>query len=117
MTSKEALEKLNNLIWREKHINSERNKIVNDCVNQIKKALERLETLEKSSKDFQDRTFNIINTYKKALEILKPHIKVMESTMVDNKFWLYIGHFRGVEITELEFNLINEVLEYDINNG
>ena len=50
MTSKEALDFLNNLISREKHIDSERNKKINECYNLIKKDLNRLENLEKQNK-------------------------------------------------------------------
>ena len=50
MTSKEALDFLNHLISREKHMDSERNKKINDCYNLIKKDLERLENLEKQNK-------------------------------------------------------------------
>lgn len=47
MTSKEALDFLNGLISREKHIDSERNKKINECYNLIKKDLEALEILKK----------------------------------------------------------------------
>ena len=50
MTSKEALDFLNHLISREKHIDSERNKKINECYNLIKKDLNRLENLEKQNK-------------------------------------------------------------------
>ena len=43
MTSEEALDFLNHLISREKHIDSERNKKINECYNLIKKDLKRLE--------------------------------------------------------------------------
>ncbi len=49
MTSKEALDFLNHLISREKHIDSERNKKINDCYNLIKKDLERLKNLERQN--------------------------------------------------------------------
>ena len=50
MTSKEALDFLNGLISREKHIDSERNKKINECYNLIKKDLDRLESLKKQNK-------------------------------------------------------------------
>ena len=43
MTSEEALDFLNHLISREKHMDSERNKKINECYNLIKKDLKRLE--------------------------------------------------------------------------
>ena len=43
MNSKEALDFLNHLISREKHIDSERNKKINECYNLIKKDLNQLE--------------------------------------------------------------------------
>ena len=46
MNSKEALDFLNHLISREKHIDSERNKKINECYNIIKKDLNRLEKHE-----------------------------------------------------------------------
>ena len=49
MTSIKALDKLNNFISREKHINSERNKTINECVNIIQQDLERLGQLEKEN--------------------------------------------------------------------
>ena len=49
MTSKEALDFLNGLISREKHIDSERNKKIIERYNLIKKDLDRLESLEKQN--------------------------------------------------------------------
>ena len=49
MTSEEALDFLNGLISREKHIDSERNKKIIERYNLIKKDLERLESLEKQN--------------------------------------------------------------------
>ena len=49
MTSKEALDFLNGLISREKHIDSERNKKIIERYNLIKKDLERLENLERQN--------------------------------------------------------------------
>lgn len=62
MTSKEALERLNNFISREKHINSERNKIVNECLNTIKQDLERLAQLEKDL--IEEREHSLEQAYK-----------------------------------------------------
>ena len=73
MTSKEALEQLNIFISREKHINSEKNKIVNDCVSQIKQALERLEVLEKNSDKVIKDSVNLIN---KNLELQQTNEKL-----------------------------------------
>ena len=50
MTSKEALDILNNFIPREKHIDSERNKKIKECYELIEKDLERLEKLKKPIK-------------------------------------------------------------------
>ena len=50
MTSKEALDFLNGLISREKHIDSERNKKIIERYNLIKKDLDRLESLERENK-------------------------------------------------------------------
>ena len=50
MTSKESLDFLNGLINREKHIDSERNKKINECYNIIKKDLDRLEKYDKTKK-------------------------------------------------------------------
>ena len=49
MTSEEALDFLNGLISREKHIDSERNKKIIERYNLIKKDLERLESLERQN--------------------------------------------------------------------
>lgn len=49
MTSKEALLQLSSMISREKHINSEHNKKIAECINTIKQDLERLEALEKEN--------------------------------------------------------------------
>ena len=49
MTSKEALDFLNGLISREKHIDSERNKKIIERYHLIKKDLERLENLERQN--------------------------------------------------------------------
>ena len=54
MQSKEALQQLNNFISREKHINSERNKTINECINTIKQDLEHLEALEKENKKWRE---------------------------------------------------------------
>lgn len=73
MTSKEALEQLNIFISREKHINSEKNKIMNDCVSQIKQDLERLEVLEKNSDKVIKDSVNLIN---KNLELQQENEKL-----------------------------------------
>ena len=54
MTSKEALKQLNNFISREKHINSERNKTINECINTIKQDLDNLEALKKENKKWRE---------------------------------------------------------------
>ena len=53
MTSKEALEKLNHFISREKHIDSEHNKTINECINIIQQDLECKEQLEKEIKIYR----------------------------------------------------------------
>lgn len=107
MTSKEALDKLNNFISREKHINSERNKTINECINTIKQDLERLEELEKENQDFR-YIFQAI----KALGELR-----LEK-QVNGEFTYYaivIGDF-CILIEEEQYELLKEVIKNGRDN-
>lgn len=107
MTSKEALDKLNNFISREKHINSERNKTINECINTIKQDLERLEELEKENQDFR-YIFQAI----KALGELR-----LEK-QVNGEFTYYaivIGDF-CILIVEEQYELLKEVIKNGRDN-
>lgn len=122
MQSKEALQQLNNFISREKHINSERNKTINECINTIKQDLERLEVLEKENKEYFeiitkqayllnnkhiDRPFIEIlqqenEKLKKAIEIFKTFISVSKEVNFDT----FITSYCDDDV----FNLLKEVI-------
>lgn len=120
MNSKEALEKLNNLIWREKHINSERNKIVNDCVNQIKQDLERLEMLEQSNNTLAKITGNQLATIhilieeneklKKALDVFVKHLQI-EWGLQESWLQFRNGDDQSDDLEPEEHKLLKEVSE------
>ena len=78
----EALERLNNFISREKHINSERNKTINECVNTIKQDLERLELIEalynKSLKEMENIKDVDRELYLKYIALEKEKEKLIE---------------------------------------
>ena len=67
MTPKEALNQLNNFISREKHIDSERNKTINKCVDTLSQALDYFEQLEKENQELE--------TDKKMLNALYQEVK------------------------------------------
>lgn len=98
MTSKEALEKLNNLIWREKHINSERNKTINECINTIQQDLERLEVLEKENKSIRFNNIQVCNRNKK-------YIKCIQEILEYAKYEL-----DSIEVVDKIECILNEVL-------
>lgn len=104
LSSKEALEQLNIFISREKHINSEKNKIVNDCVDIIKQDLERLEALEKENKKL-----------KKALEILKRfNFSINETRHNNSGFEIWTDSLlEAQELTQQEYEFLKEVLGDD----
>lgn len=55
MTPKEALNQLNNFISREKHIDSERNKTINECVDTLNQTLDYFEQLEKENQELKEK--------------------------------------------------------------
>ena len=55
MTPKEALNQLNNFISREKHIDSERNKTINECVDTLNQTLDYFEQLEKENQGLKNK--------------------------------------------------------------
>lgn len=139
MQSKEALQQLNNFISREKHINSERNKTINECINTIKQDLERLEVLEKENIELQlqleqledsakirmqqaDEYATILKEkyldlkqenekLKKALEIIKNKLE-LEFNL--DEYWKGVHYHlwseNGCEITKQEYELLKEVI-------
>ena len=132
MTSKEALKQLNNFISREKHINSERNKTINECINTIKQDLERLETLEKQNEELFgicakqayiinnkhiDKTFN--EELQEENEKLKKVIEIIKNKRVNlnllfqepNTLEAYNNYCLPIyKLTQQEYELLNEVL-------
>lgn len=81
MNSLEALDELSLMINREKHINSELNKKINDLKQTIKQDLERLEVLEKENKEY----FEIIS--KQAYLLNNKHIDkpIIEKLIQENE--------------------------------
>ena len=85
MTSKEALDFLNGLISREKHIDSERNKKIIESYNLIKKDLERLESLERENE-----------LLKKDLKEYQAHIKKV--VYIKDEYGIYPIKILDVEL-------------------
>ena len=71
MTSKEALDELLLMINREKHINSEWNKKINDLKQIIKQDLERKEQLEIADRNNQNLVKTNVDLVNKNLELQK----------------------------------------------
>ena len=98
MNSKEALDFLNGLISREKHIDSERNKKINDCYNLIKKDLKRLEKYKSIEKEL-GIVFNInkqLNTKKEIWFKIKDEIE--ENFRFDSYYIIDLKHKAFVKI-------------------
>ena len=124
MTSKEALKQLNNFISREKHINSERNKTINECINTIKQDLDNLEALEKENEELKnildadikaliegDRLAKENEKLKNAIEILKKYYKFkLFPPAMDNIPEISISTDWEHYISQQEFELLKEVL-------
>lgn len=78
MTPKDALNQLNNFISREKHIDSERNKTINKCVDTLSQALDYFEQLEKENQELKE----LIKEYKLFKELAN---QVIEKFQISNK--------------------------------
>lgn len=78
ITPKKALNQLNNFISREKHIDSERNKTINKCVDTLSQALDRLEQLEKENQELKE----LVKEYKRFKELAN---QVIEKFQIGNK--------------------------------
>ena len=106
MQSKEALNKII------EYIGTHQNKELAEAINKIRQDLDRLKVFEKSSKDFQDRAFNIINTYQKTIEILKNRLELKVDWENTKQFGLqYILESNGGSAINKEiYDLLKEVL-------
>lgn len=111
MTSKEALKQLNNFISREKHINSERNKTINECINTIKQDLEHLEALEKENKKWREivgcdlcealgREI-LLEENEKLKKIIKENFCYSPNALYDKVFFKWTGPVMEDEIIEV----------------
>lgn len=83
MTPKESLEKLNNFISREKHIDSERNKTINKCVDTLSQALDHLEQLEIADRNNQNLVKTNVELVNENLELQKENQELLMA--IENK--------------------------------
>ena len=128
MTPKDALNNLNNFISREKHIDSERNKTINECVDTLNQTLDYFEQLEKENQGLKNKNAALKikvraweiqgKKYKKVIDILKnkANIRLHILTNTDGSKiyeieFIFTYYSTIHEITKQEYELIKEVLE------
>lgn len=117
MTSKKVLERLNNFISREKHINSERNKIINEYINTIKQDLERLEKLEIENRNNEKVVSDSAKLINKNLE-LQARLETLEKENRELKETIEIRKQMNINLIDFGTKLKqeNEKLKKAIEN-
>ena len=133
MTPKDALNNLNNFISREKHIDSERNKTINECVDTLNQTLDYFEQLEKENQGLKNKNAALKikvraweiqgKKYKKVIEILKDKKVDLVILLSSNDFREYnanitiringVTYLKGnnYTLTQQEYDLLKEMLE------
>lgn len=116
ITPQEALNQLNNFISREKHIDSERNKTINKCVDTLSQALDRLEQLEKENQGLKNKNTALKikvraweiqgKKYKKVIDILKKKVNILAKCI---PYYNYKAMHSAGKITDEELEVLESV--------